>query len=172
MKKIITNKHHLKYDYYLTEEGQVWSEISQKFVSFQTDRYGYSKVRLACYDLPSGRWSTCVHRLMMETFCPIEGMENLQVNHIDGNKKNNSLSNLEWTTPKENIAHAIKNNLRAKVNGAAKLTPEQVIEICELLMNYYPCALIGSLYGVDEDTIGRIRRKLSWKEITSKYDFP
>ena len=47
-----------------------------------------------------------VHRLVMITFLPIEGMENLQVNHKDGNPNNNQLSNLEWVTPSENILHS------------------------------------------------------------------
>ena len=52
-----------------------------------------------------------LHRALMLAFNPIEGFENLQINHIDGNKNNNNLNNLEWVTPKENIAHAIKNKL-------------------------------------------------------------
>lgn len=43
-----------------------------------------------------------LHRLVMMSFCPCEGMENLQVNHIDCDKNNNCLDNLEWVTPKEN----------------------------------------------------------------------
>lgn len=62
-------------------------------------------------------------------------MSSLQVNHINGNKLDNSIDNLEWVTCQENIDHAIKNNLRAKVNGAAKLTPNQVLEIVDLLLS-------------------------------------
>ena len=128
MKKLITKcKYNLKFNYYITDDGKVWSERTQKFLSFQYDKNGYVKVQMRSTDNKSHRYS--VHRLVLENFKPVENMENLQVNHIDGNKKNNNLTNLEWTTSEENIRHAIDNNLRATINGASKLTPEQVIEI-------------------------------------------
>lgn len=49
--------------------------------------------------------------MLMMAFRPVENMENLQVNHKDGNKQNNSFDNLEWVTVKENINHAWKNGL-------------------------------------------------------------
>lgn len=50
---------------------------------------------------------TCVglrlaHRLVMLTWCPIPDAENLTVDHLDHNKRNNTLFNLEWVTQKEN----------------------------------------------------------------------
>lgn len=51
------------------------------------------------------RYSFSVHRLMMKIFCPVENMEKLEVNHIDGNPQNNTLSNLEWVTSEENHRH-------------------------------------------------------------------
>lgn len=52
-----------------------------------------------------------VHRLVIENFT-LHPKHRKWVNHKDGNKKNNRLSNLEWCTPKENNDHAIKHDLR------------------------------------------------------------
>lgn len=54
--------------------------------------------------------SFCVHRLVADAFiAPRKGK--LQVNHIDGNKLNNSLNNLEWVDTKENLRHAVQTGL-------------------------------------------------------------
>ena len=49
-----------------------------------------------------------IHRLVMKTFLPREDADKMQVNHIDGNKHNNQLDNLEWCTQSENIRHMLK----------------------------------------------------------------
>ena len=57
-----------------------------------------------------------VHRLIAEYFIP--NPDNLpQVNHIDGNKLNNSLDNLEWVTVQDNVIHAYKNGLINHISG-------------------------------------------------------
>ena len=158
MKKLITKcKYNLKFNYYITDDGKVWSERTQKFLSFQYDKNGYVKVQMRSTDNKSHRYS--VHRLVLENFKPVENMENLQVNHIDGNKKNNNLTNLEWTTSEENIRHAIDNNLRATINGASKLTPEQVIEIYRRATNGERNIDLGKEFNIHPDQVGRIKNK-------------
>ena len=61
-----------------------------------------------------------IHRLVATTFIP--NPENKKtVNHIDGNKKNNSIENLEWATHSENSLHHVKNSLRFNGNYKGKI---------------------------------------------------
>ena len=165
MRKILIThcKYELLYNYYVTDDGRIWSEKSQKFMAFQYDKNGYVKVALRSKDLPPKKCHRySVHRLVLENFCPVPNMENLQVNHKDGDKTNNRLENLEWVTCEENIQHAVVNHLRATVNGSAKLTLKQVEEIRNYIAQGYTNVRLGQMYNVHEETIGRIRRNKSW----------
>jgi hypothetical protein len=56
-----------------------------------------------------------IHRIVMESFI---GPKNMQINHIDGNKKNNQLNNLEYCTCRQNVIHFWKDKQRtSKFNG-------------------------------------------------------
>ena len=88
---------------------------------------GYLRVVLCKNEKKKNRF---VHVLVAKAF--ITNPENkTQVNHRDGNKKNNHVSNLEWVTPKENIEHAFKNGLRkiGYEHHEAKLLPDQIREV-------------------------------------------
>lgn len=79
-----------------------------------------------------------VHRLVAQAFIP--NPENKpQVNHIDGNKLNNHVENLEWATGSENQKHAVEHGLRVGLQGDkhpdAALTSEQVSEIRKKITN-------------------------------------
>lgn len=164
MKKLITKcKYDLKFNYYVTDDGRIWSERTQKFLSFQYDKDGYVKVQMRSTDNKSHRYS--VHRLVLENFKPVEGMDRLQVNHKDGDKTNNNLSNLEWTTCKENIQHAIDNDLRAKINGGAKLTEAEVIEIYRRASNGERNIDLAREFNIHPDQVGRIKNKKVWEKL-------
>lgn len=67
---------------------------------------GYLSVGLSKH---GKRKDLLIHRLVLSTFSPIDGMESLEVNHLDENKKNNCLDNLVWSTPKENCNYGMRN---------------------------------------------------------------
>lgn len=90
--------------YAVTDDGKVWSYKSKRFLSLHTERKGYIRVSLSsCGEKKTYR----VHRLVLETFKPIPDMKRLQVNHINENKADNRLENLEWVTAQENTNHSI-----------------------------------------------------------------
>lgn len=174
MIKIVNAKHELKYDYYLSEDGKVWSSVYNRPLSPSLDKDGYEKVSLASPNGKRHRYS--VHRLMMENFRPREGMENLQVNHIDGNKQNNKLSNLEWCTCRENIRHACKHGLRhnqkGENNNANKYSEEIINQAIEMILSKkYTGAEIDRKLGFSKDYANTIRRKERWTSLTDKIEF-
>lgn len=73
-------------------------------------KYGYIYTSLT--DENGDEKKFFIHRLVMEAFAPCEGMDDLDVNHEDGDKSNCRLSNLSWMTHRDNIMHA-RNVLRA-----------------------------------------------------------
>ena len=112
-----------------------------------------------------------VHRLVLEHFNPVKDMDKLQVNHIDGDKSNNSLSNLEWCTPKENTQHAIKLGKRGDQKGIknpnSKLNPKQVKEIVEIRNSTGNShSKISKKFNVSRKTVGNILNGKVWSHIT------
>ena len=112
-----------------------------------------------------------IHRLVAEAFIP-NPEEKPEVNHIDGDKTNNNVSNLEWCTGKENCTHAAETGLIqcGERRASAKLTSEQVAEIRQT----YERGCLGrgakSLarkYGVSDVTIRRIISGRKWKHETN-----
>ena len=108
-----------------------------------------------------------IHRLVAFHFIP--NTENkLEVNHIDGNKKNNCAYNLEWCTRSENAIHSYTNGLQKVVFGNEshyhKLTEKQVLEIREIGKNMYQKD-IAKLYNVDASNISNILNRKIWTSI-------
>ena len=125
---------------------------------------GYLKIGLT-YD--KKQVTLLIHRLVAMTF--IDNPKNKkEVNHIDGNKENNIVSNLEWNTPLENTKHSNKNglvNIKGINNIRAKLTESDVFAIRRLLIKGFNSREISELFNVTRSSIYNIKLKKTWKHI-------
>ena len=148
-------------DYEITRNGEIYSlkHNKRKLIKGYIDKYGYRRVLL---HICGKRKKYFVHRLVAMKY--IENPNNLpQVNHKDGNKLNNNVENLEWVTAKQNIQHAIKNNLR-EANNSSKLNINQVKEIKKLFLTK-SMKEIASMYNVSLSCIKHIHAGHTWKDI-------
>jgi len=88
--------------YIINEDGTIFGKVRGKFKK-PTDNHGYD---IVCLSLNNRQSQYSVHRLVATKYIP-NPQNKPQVNHKDGNKKNNHVSNLEWCTQSENIKHSI-----------------------------------------------------------------
>ena len=131
---------------------------------------GYERLSLCNND---GCNSKSVHRLVLETFKPYENMNNLDVNHIDGNKLNNHLTNLEWLTRRDNLKHAHDTGLINNIGEGhpnAKLSNADVLEILQRLDTGELHEDIASDYGVGKSCIGKINIGAIWKLVKEEHE--
>ena len=107
-----------------------------------------------------------VHRIVAEHFLP-DWDASKEVNHIDGNKHNNRMDNLEMCTRQENIRHSIDARLRndsGENSSNAKLTNEQARQIRELHRVGIMQVELAQRFGVCKQTICDIVRNKKYKD--------
>lgn len=138
-----------------------------KTVNGKLRKINYGKCKYGYIELWKNNKGTKyrVHRLVATHFIPNPDNKE-QVNHIDGNKKNNTVSNLEWVTCKENIRHAIDNNLSSikygSKNHSAKLKEEDIIYIREKAKKEKTVRELAEQFGVSTTNIYNIINNKKW----------
>lgn len=146
--------------YRIYNTGKIYSEYLKKFIHQHDDNSGYLQVTLRGIN---GRKTIKVHILVALAFIP--NPENKpEVNHIDCNKYNNRVTNLEWVTKHENMIHASLNSYK-KRDDLSPLNEEMVRLIPILLENKFSIKLIASLYKVGHVTIRKIIQRKTWKQL-------
>lgn len=96
--------------YSVSDMGRVRNDKKNTYLEGYIANNGYRMVHLR-YRIDK---MCSVHRLVMKAFCPIPEMDDLQINHKDGNKLNNNLDNLEWSTALENMRHSFRKGLQPR----------------------------------------------------------
>lgn len=161
---------HPKYDIRVGDDGTVLG-VRGKPLKPRISNCGYCRVVVY---MNGKHTSVSIHRLVADVFL-LEGVKE-QVNHKDGNKTNNAVSNLEWVTRSENAQHAVATGLSGhhknightwasgEKNGRAKITVTQVKEI----RSKYSCGYARGVqpwkfYGISNFMFRSIIRGNNWQ---------
>jgi hypothetical protein len=147
----------IKENYVVYNDGTILSLKSKMFMN-PININGYLFVKI------DGKLVS-IHRLVGELFIP-NPHNKKEINHIDGNKQNNKVENLEWVSPSENIQHKIHQlgkDHRGSKNGMAKLTLEDVDKIKMLYQAGYSQKKLGEMFGLTQGKISNVVNGKSYK---------
>lgn len=144
--------------------------------NYQKDKMTYSDYRLISFTNNGHGYLAInykgnikyLHRIVAEAF--ITNEKNLsEVNHIDGDKKNNCVNNLEWVTKKENMQHAQKTGLAMQGSKSwnTNITPKIARQIKIDFINGIPTTKIMNKYAVNRHAVLSIAKGKSFKKETS-----
>ncbi len=158
--------------YFISQEGQVWSTFRNCILSQHLDSgKKYLQSLLMRPDRKAGL-PRYIHKLVAFTWLenpPGEiGVKRGQycINHKDGNKLNNCLSNLEWVKVEDNTKHAWQNGLNTQIgetSTSSVLSSVDVRNIRLRLINGEKPAHIAKEYGVNKQCVEKLRMYANWK---------
>lgn len=155
-------------NYSISKLGVIRNLKTGKIIKPYTNWNGYIRIAL----MKNGkRYSRAVHRLLAQTY--ISNPNDLPfINHIDGKKDNNSLSNLEWCNKSHNMRHAHRLGLVKKKtgaegsnNGSSKLTEEDVLAIRKLASENVSSKEIAEQFNISRGNCNSIIARKYWKHI-------
>lgn len=149
--------------YLVGDDGSVWGPRGKRLKPFP-NKYGYMRINV----YTKGSWSQhSVHTLVCEAFIGEMPADKDLVAHADGDPANNSLSNLRWTTFKENEQdkRGHGRNLQGERHHQACLTTADVLDIRARRSAGEAGKDLAVEYGVSTTTIAEIHLRQSWSHV-------
>lgn len=145
----------------VTSCGKIFSLRTNKWLKLQ-NHDGYLKFASKIGGRAGKNICLFVHRCVAEA-CLQKDSEDLQVNHKDGNKSNNHISNLEWCTAKENVQHSYDTGLKKAIKGVKhpgwKLSEQDILFISENMS--LSSRKLGKLLNVSHSKILGVKKLLN-----------
>lgn len=144
-------------------DGEIFSLKSGLMLTPSPASGGYLQVSLQD---GSKTFPMHVHKAVLQAFVGVRP-DGMVARHLDGDQKNNKLSNLVYGTPAENGADKIRHGTTAKGerNGRAKLSEAQALDIIQLLKNGVSRSEVMRIYGIGDSTVGSIGAGRIWKHL-------
>lgn len=105
--------------YEVSNQGRVRNKTTGKTLAPNVMRHGYLCAHLYDGKGRKSRQVRTIHQLVAQAFLPPRN-EAREVNHINFDRRDNRVENLEWVTRRENVLHAIKNGRRTVKGNAVK----------------------------------------------------
>lgn len=155
-------------NYWIDLQGNVYSRFSRKTLSPAISKRGYWV--LVLINNKSIKKTVYIHRLLAKAYILEEPMKTY-VNHKDGVKTNNKITNLEWCTSSENIKHAYVIGLRTPNStkgsgiGNSKLTEKNIPIIRQMRKQGIFLKDIGSHFNVSYRTIWDVTSGRRWSHV-------
>src|SRR5690554_1340338 len=163
MGRVISSSRKVRYTHHKTKEVHYRITEEKLLKVHLNNRTGYKFVQL----YKDGRSKNMtIHRLVALAFIPNKaGLST--VNHIDGNKHNNVVSNLEWCTNDYNHKHATETGLKAKGSmiGSSRLNEQSVYAIKFLINKRLSHSLLAKAFGVSRSNISHIKSGAIWAHV-------
>lgn len=158
--------------YEVSNLGRVFGQVSYRFLSLKNSGKAYTNVAL--YDLAGQRITHTVHSLVAAAFLG-RRPKDFVINHIDGNKQNNRIENLEYVTHSENCRHALRTGLAVVKYGESCYTRFNEQEVRQILhefsVNEHTAQYIADMFNAPLPTIRGILKGKNWKHIRTEFDF-
>ena len=160
-------------NYSVSNTGKVRNDKTMKLLKMKPNKKGYIRVGIYLRGEDTVK-RVSVHVMVAETFIGPKPDDNFEIDHVDGNKSNNNVSNLEWVTRSENIKRAFMKELKKPIVGSehpvSVYTDEQVHKLCMLASQGNSVDVCARISNIPKSYAYSILRGENWTHISSLYD--